>query len=398
MSAGTAPRFGRTALADWPLDPGITYLNHGTVGVVPRRVLATQQAIREEIERQPARYLLRELAGVGLGRPGGGPPRLRAAADSVAAFLGALGEDLAFVDNGTTGLNAVLRSLDWREGDEILLTDFGYGSVPSIAGYATRGRGASVRVVELPYPVRDPADIVETIAGAVGPRTRLAVVDHVTSETALVFPLAEIAARCRARGVLVLGDGAHAPGMLPLDLPSLGVDWYTGDLHKWACAPRSSAILWAAPGRAEGLHPPVISFGLDQGLGMEFDWTGTRDPSAWLAAPEGIAFLESQGLEAVRVHQHGLAWEAARRLSRAWGTSIGMPECMVGAMATVPLPERMGSTREDALRLRNALLFEERIEVQLHDWRGRLWVRVSAQIYNEIADIERLAGAVRARL
>jgi isopenicillin-N epimerase len=198
--------------------------------------------------------------------------------------------------------------------------------------------------------------------------------------------------------VPVLGDGAHAPGVLPLDIPSLGVDWYTGNLHKWAFAPRSSGILWASPARQADLHPTVISWGLDQGFTAEFDWVGTRDPSPYLAAPEGIAFQRDLGVDAARAYQHRLAWGAAELLTARWGTDPAAPESMVGAMATVQMPPRAGSTKEDALRLRNALLFEDRIEVQLHAWRERLWVRVSAQVYNEPADIERLAEAVDRRI
>jgi isopenicillin-N epimerase len=398
VSVPRAPSFGRALRAEWLLDPDITYLSHGTVGATPRRVLAAQQAIRDEIERQPARFLLRELAEVGHGMPCPWQPRLRAAADAVAAFLGAEGKDLAFVDNATTGANAVLRSLDLREGDEILVADLGYGAVTNAAAYVARRIGASVRTVELPFPPADPGAITDAIAGALTPRTRLAIVDHITAESALILPLAEIAARCRARGVPVLGDGAHAPGVLPLDIPSLGVDWYTGNLHKWAFAPRSSGILWAAPARQADLHPTVISWGLDQGFTAEFDWVGTRDPSPHLAAPEGIAFQRDLGVDAARAYQHRLAWEAAELLTARWGTELAAPESMVGAMATVPMPPRAGSTKEDALRLRNALLFQDRIEVQLHEWRERLWVRVSAQVYNEPADIERLAEAVDRRI
>ncbi len=391
-------RFGHSMLRQWQLDPAITYLNHGTVGATPRRVLAAQQAIRDEIERNPALVLLRELTEIAAGAPRDARPRLRLAADAVADFVSARGEDLVFVDNATTGVNAVLRSFAWREGDEILITDHSYGAITHAAAFVAREHGASVRVVELPYPVRGPGALVEAVAGALGPRTRLAIVDHITSESALILPIAEIAARCRARGVAILADGAHAPGVLPLEVAELGVDWYVGNLHKWAYAPRSCGFLWAPAGRQAGLHPPVISWGLDQGFSAEFDWVGTRDPSPWLAAPEAIAFQRELGFEAIRSHNHALAWDATRMLAKSWGTTLGMEEPMVGAMATLALPERAGATKEEAARLRDALLFEERIEVQLHEWRGRLWVRISAQIYNEMTDYERLAAAVGARI
>lgn len=389
-------RFGHTMLAQWGLDPEILYLNHGTVGAPPLRVLETQRRIRDEIERQPSRFLLRELTAIQAGVPKPGRPRLRQAADQVAPFLGAKPDDLVFVDNATTGANAVLRSIDLAAGDEILMTDLNYGAVMNAARFVARESGATVRVIEMPYPI-EPDSAVAAVRAAIGPKTRYAVIDHITSESALLLPLAEIAAECRARGVRVLADGAHAPGAIALDIPSLGVDAYVGNLHKWACSPRSSAILWAPPEHQAALHPTVISWGLDQGFTTEFDLVGTRDPSPHLAAPDGIAFMRDLGLDAMRDYNHGLAWEGAQRLASQLGTTLGMPESMVGTMATVPLPERMGTSREDSQRLRDALLFEDRIEVQLHAWRSRLWVRLSAQVYVEMGDVERLAAALRAR-
>jgi isopenicillin-N epimerase len=384
-------------LEQWMLDPEITYLNHGTVGAPPRRVLAAQQSIRDEIERQPSRFMLRELSGIAAGVPTATPPRLRVAAGEVADFLGVRGDDLVFVENATSGVNAILRSLDLREGDEILVADHAYGAIAYAASFVARRAGARVVPVEIPYPVPSPAPIVEAFAGRIGPRTRLAIVDHVTSESAWLLPVAAIAARCRERGVSVLVDGAHGPGAFAFDVLSLGADWYVGNLHKWAYAPRSCGVLWAPPSRQADLHPAVISWGLDRGFTYEFDWVGTRDPSAYLAAPEGIRFLRELGPEAVYRYNHDLAWEGAKALARIFRTELEVTEDRVGCMATVPLPERMGSSAEEAARLRDALLFEDRIEAQLHAWRGRLWTRLSAQVYNEMADIERLAAAVMAR-
>ena len=381
----------------WPLDPNIIYLNHGTVGVTPTPVLAVQQAIRDEIERGPSQFLLRAQSGL-CGCPTGVPTRVREAAKAVASHIGAQSDDLVFVDNATTGVNAVLRSFALEPGDEILLTDHNYGATLRTAQFVARARGAIVRTVTVPYPRFDPNELVAAVASAITPRTRIAVLDHITSESALVFPLAELAAVCRQRGVAVLVDGAHAPGVLPLDLPALGVDWYSANLHKWACSPRSCGILWAAPDRQRDLHPPVISWGLDQGFTAEFDWVGTRDVSAWLAAPAGFEFLKSLGLEHVWRHNHDLAWTGAQYLADRWGTALGYRESDIGFMATVPLPAAAGSTPAEAARVRDALLFTHHIEVQLHAAHGRLWTRISAQVYNEMADIERLAEAVVADL
>jgi isopenicillin-N epimerase len=389
--------FGRPLLELWALDPAIVYLNHGTVGATPRRVLAAQQALRDEIERQPARFLLRELTAVRVGGERAEPPRLRAAATEVAPCFGAQGGDLVFVDNATTGANAVLRSFPFQPGDEIVVLDLAYGGVVAAARHAARARGASVRVLETPEPVRGPADLVAVFEAGLGARTRLALVDHITAESALVVPVVEIAALCRRRGVRVLVDGAHAPGAIELEMPALGADWYVGNLHKWAWAPRSSGILWAAPEAREGLHPAVVSWGLDQGFTAEFDLPGTRDPTAHLAAPAALAMMRELGFEAVRGWNHALAWRAACALAERWRTRFVTPESMIGTMATVPLPAALGADREAAARLRDALLFEDGIEVQVHAWRGRLHARISAQIYNEDADFERLGHAVESR-
>lgn len=388
--------FGHDMLRFWPLEQGLTYLNHGTVGVTPLPVLEAQRSIRDDIERNPSRYLLRELCQIVVGQPRAEKPRLRQAADVVGEFVGARGDDLVFVDNTTTGANAILRSWPLQAGDEILVSDFGYGGVTRAATYAARERGAVVRTAEMPYPVRSADEVTEAFVAAITPRTKLAVVDHVTSGSALVLPLAAIAQRCHARGVAVLADGAHAPGAIPLDIPSLGVDWYVGNLHKWLWVPRSSGILWTSPARQPALHSSVISWGLDLGFHAEFDLPGTRDPSPHLSAPAAIAFMRQLGVSAVRQYNHELVWNGARHLATRWGTEFVTPEAMIGTMATVMLPEALGSTVDDAARVRDALLFGERIEVQVHDFRGRLYLRISGQVYIEPADIERLASAALA--
>lgn len=384
-------------LEHWLLDPQITYLNHGTVGVTPRRVLQAQQAIQDEIERQPARYMLRELCGL-TGVSGLEKPRLRAAAEAVAAFVGAEGKDLVFVDNATAGVNAVLRSLKLQPGEEILIHSLAYGAVANTAAFVAREQGARVVKVDLPFPTSDPGLYAQRIEQAITPRTRLAILDHITSETALILPLAEIAARCRAKGVTVLVDGAHAPGAIHLEIAKLGVDYYTGNLHKWGFAPRGCGILWAAPERQAGLHPPVISWGLDQGFSQEFDWVGTRDPSPWLAAPEAIAFMQDLGLEAMRAYNHALAWKTAQELAERWGGRLETPESMIGCMVTLPLPQALGSSREEATRLQYTLLYQDKIEAPISAMAGRLWVRISAQVYNDWSDIERFVQATESKL
>ncbi|MGE3177845.1 MAG: aminotransferase class V-fold PLP-dependent enzyme [Vicinamibacterales bacterium] len=388
--------YGRHMLAHWRLDPACTYLNHGTVGAPPARVLAAQQAIRDAIERQPARFMLRELSG-SLPAPWRAQTRIREAAEVVAAFVGANEAEFAFTPNVTVAINAVLHSLPLEAGDEILVSDLAYGAVGIAARVAADAHGARARVLELPFPVRDPAQVVDAVRAGLGPRTRLAIVDHITAQSALVMPVADIVAVCQRQGVPVLVDGAHAPGSIPLDVPALGADWYAANLHKWAHAPRSCGFLWARPDRQAGLHHPVTSWGHGRGFREEFEWSGTLDPSPALAAPEGIAALRDFGWPDAAAYMHALAWQAAGCLTEAWDTTIAAPREMIGAMATVPLPAAAGASDADAERLRLALLVEDGIEVQLHASRGRLWVRVSAQIYNDLDDVQRLADAVARR-
>jgi len=385
--------FGHAWRDEWMLDPAITYLNHGTVGAPPRRILAEQQRLRDLIERQPSRFLLRELAAIRVGEPSPEPSRLRRAASAVGEFVGARGEDIVFVDNTTTGVNAILRSFDFAPGDEILISDHVYGAVGLAARYAARRAGATVRVVELPVEPT-PERVLAALEAALGERTRIAILDHITSDSALVLPVAQMVRLCRARGVAALVDGAHAPGSIALDIPALEADWYVGNLHKWAWAPRSTALVWTAPERQPALHPTVISFGLDQGYTTEFDWMGTSDPTPHLAAPAALAMLAEVGFERVLAWNHELIWTGAHRLAERWRTRFEVPEEMIANMATIPLPRQLGATEVEARRLRDRLLEDDAIEVHVSARRGRLWTRVAAQIYNQSEDLDRLGAAV----
>jgi isopenicillin-N epimerase len=396
-------QYGRGLLPLWPLDPSITYLNHGTVGATPRAVLAEQSALRDEIERQPARFLLRELTPIGRpdedpdrAMPGGPRQRLRAAAAAIAPWFGIGGDDLVFVDNATAGANAVLASFALRPGDEVLVTNRTYGAVARAASHHAQRAGARLITASLPFPVSGENELVDALAAALTPCTRLAVLDHVSPETALVMPLARMAALCRDRGVAVLADGAHAPGAIAVDIPACGVDYYTANLHKWAFSPRSAGILWAAPEHRATLHPPVISWGVGGGWHAEFDWVGTRDPTPFLCAPAGFAFIDESlgGPHALWAHNHTLAWRTAERLTRTWGLPWTTPRAMVGSMVTLPLPPRLGRGFEGAMALKNWLLAEARIEAQIVAIDETLCWRLSAQAYNDDDDVERFTQAL----
>jgi isopenicillin-N epimerase len=346
-------------------------------------VLAAQQRWRDAMERQPVRFMVREV-----------PPALDRARAALAGFVGADPGDLVFVENATAGVNSVLRSLRFEPGDEIVVTALGYPAVLNAARYVAAQSGARLVTVELPLPIRDEAAITAAIAAALTRRTRLAVLDHVTSATACVMPIAALVATCHDAGVPVLVDGAHAPGMLALDLRQLGADWYTGNCHKWLFAPKGAAFLHARHDRQAGLHPLVISHGLDRGLHPEFDWPGTRDFSAWLAVEDAIAFHRDQDSEALRAYNRSLAAAMADRLSQAFGSEPAVARPMLGAMATVRLPAALGATPADAAALHDRLIDQFGVEVPVWALGGVMWLRISAQIYNEPDDYGRLEDAI----
>ncbi|HEX3538011.1 MAG TPA: aminotransferase class V-fold PLP-dependent enzyme [Stellaceae bacterium] len=376
------PQFGHSRLGDFALAPGIAHLNHGGYGATPQVVLQAAEAARREMEADPSTFFRRDLIG-----------RLRQAADRVAAFLGGAGKDWAFVENATAGLNAVIASLDLEPGDELLCLSQVYGAVGNAMRYFAERRGARVVSVAVPVPFTDPEPLLAAIAAAIGPRTRLAVFDHITSAGAVVLPVREMAALCRGRGVPVAIDGAHAPGQVLLDVPALGVDWYVGNLHKWAFAAKGTGVIWCAPERQAQTHPVAISHNLGQGFAAEFDYSGTRDNSHWLAVPAALDYVAGFGGEAIEAHNRALAKEACGLLEKTWNSAAAASSDYRAAMASVRLPgAATGQDRVTAHRL--ALDLNQRygltLGVMLID--GALWVRVSAQIYNEIGDYERLAA------
>jgi isopenicillin-N epimerase len=373
------------------LEDGVAYLNHGSYGATPRTVLAAAEEWRRRLEAQPVRFMQSEL-----------PKRLRATADRLAAFMGARGEDLIFVDNATSGVNAVLRSLDFASGDELLTTTHVYGAVRKTMQYVASRAGAVVVEAELPFPARDEDEIVAAIESRFSPRTRLLVIDHITSPTALVLPVARIVRSAKARGIAVVIDGAHAPGMVDLDIPSIGADFYTGNCHKWLFAPKGCAFLWVAPDAQAGVHPLVISHGYGSGFLAEFDWTGTRDPSNWLAVNTALDFVDTIGADILRERNRALMLEAKALLTQRWSTQAGAPPALLGTMATIAVPTGRGrfasapATLESAAAIHGYLWQDHRIEIPVPVFNGRIWVRISAQIYNRIGDYQRLADALAA--
>jgi isopenicillin-N epimerase len=377
QASSASPAWARSG---WLLDPDVTFLNHGSFGATPRVVLAEQDRWRERMERHPTGFMAFEL-----------PKLLETAAARLADFVGAEVRDLAFVANATEGCNTVLNAFPLESGDEILVTDHGYAAIRKAAEHAASKAGACVVEAAIPLPLSAPAAIIAAIGSRLGPRTRLVILDHITSSTAVLSPIHELTSLCRSRGAAVLVDGAHAPGMLSLDIPSIGADWYVGNCHKWLMAPKGSGFLWTAPGRQAGMHPLVISHGYRRGFRAEFDWTGTRDPSAWLSVPAAIDFHQQLGGPALRARNIALAREAAALLAGRWRSERATPDLLMGSMAAVRLPTDGAATMDRALKLRAELFDAYRIEVAINPFGGALWARISAQAYNVFADYERLA-------
>jgi isopenicillin-N epimerase len=375
-------RFGSRVRKEWLLEPQIHFLNHGSFGATPRRVLAAAAAWRERCELQPVRFMVREL-----------PPLLRNAAEELGVFVGAEPSRLAFVDNATSGVNAVLRSFDLRRGDRVVTTTHVYPAVRNAIRFVCERAGAKYVEVPIPFPIERAEQPLEALSVALRPGARLAVLDHICSASALVLPIAEMTALCRDYGVPVLVDGAHAPGHLDLDIESLGADWYTGNAHKWMFAAKGCAFLWASAGRWPTLKPTVISHATS---GTEaFDWPGTRDFSPWLSVTEALAFYQELGEDNVRHHNRQLALWAGRMLADAWGVEIPCPESMIGAMVSLPAPGRHEPTQAAADALHNKLWEEHRVEVPVFPFADRLWIRISAQVYNQKYQYRVLAEALK---
>jgi isopenicillin-N epimerase len=353
----------------WMLKDGITFLNHGSFGAIPKVVFDAQTQWRQRIEAEPAKK-------------------------AVGASFGMQPKDFGFVTNATEGVNAVLRSIQLSPGDELLTTHHVYHAVRQTMKEIARRARAVCREVAIPLPVVSSQQIADLVLGAISPKTRLLVIDHVTSPTALVFPVEQIVAGCREKGVAILIDGAHAPGMLPLNVQQIGADYYAANLHKWVCAPKGTAFLWVTPEHQAGVHPAVISHNLDQGLAKEFTWQGTRDLSSWLTAPTAINFMEDLAWDQVMRHNHQLASWAHAMLVERWDVEPISPldGSLLGSMATVQLPGKLAELDgQDAIDFQQRLYTELSLELPVVRFDNRTFIRVSCHVYNVPGDYERLA-------
>jgi len=372
----------------WLLDPDVIFLNHGSFGACPIPVLHAQQQWRDRLERQPLQFLGADIEAL-----------LDEARAKLASFVSCPASDLAFVANATTAVNTVLRSLPWKPGNEILTTSHEYNACRNALDYVAERENVTIVAAEVPFPIESAAQIIEAVMQKVSPRTQLALLDHVTSQTGLIFPIADLIHLLTQQGVETLIDGAHAPGMLPLDLAKLGATYYTGNCHKWLCAPKGSAFLYVQPDRQTAIRPLTISHGANSPrhdrsrFRLEFDWLGTTDPTSHLSVPMAIEFMGGLlpgGWPDLMAHNRQLAIAARTRLCAALDSPLPCPDSMIGALAVVPLPDG------DWQRLHAALLEQFRIEVPIIPWgrAGGRQIRISAQIYNTLAQYDYLAIAL----
>ena len=383
----------------WALDPQVTFLNHGSFGSCPRPVLKFQQALQERLERQPVDFLIDEFE-----------PLWNEARRTLAQFVGADTNDLVFVPNATTGVNTVLRSLKFKHGDELLVTDHAYNACRCALDFVAARAGARVVVTKIPFPLASAQQVVDVVLAKVTRRTRLALLDHVTSSTGLVLPLEKIIRKLSARGIETLVDGAHAPGMIPLNLKKLDAAYYAGNCHKWICSPKGAALLYVRHDRQPQIRPLVISHGANSRRRdssrflLEFSWTGTGDFSAWLSVPESLRVIGAQlsgGWPAVMQRNRALALAARRLLCDTLQIPPPCPDEMIGSLAAVPLPDMAAA---DIARisngldpLRDRLLHKHGIEVPVFPWPAppKRLLRISAQLYNSLPQYERLAAVLR---
>ncbi len=383
------------------LDPGLVFLNHGSYGACPREVLAAYHAWQHQMERNPVQFLGRRSADL-----------LMRARQSLAAALAAPADELAFVPNATTGINIIAASLarsGWlKAGDEVLGTDHEYGACEAAWQVACTAVGAHYRRVGVPLPF-DGDGFVERLLSAVTPRTRVVFASHISSATALVFPVAALCAAARERGLFTLIDGAHAPGQVDLNLETIGADAYTGNAHKWWCAPKGAAFLHLRAEHHALVSGPITSWGdvaegmAPAGAASPFDsytgssllqrrlqWQGTRDIAAWLTVPAALAFQQRHDWPARRANCHAMATALMTRIALEQGVAPIAGDADFAQMVAVPVAHRDG----DALR---RWLFEQRqIEVPTTQHAGRTLLRVSVQAYNTAADLQALEDALAA--
>jgi isopenicillin-N epimerase len=369
------------------LDPDIIFFNHGSFGATPQPVFECYQHWQRELEHNPVKFIQRRA-----------PALLEEARATLAAYLGTAAPNVVYVTNATFGMNVVIRSLNLKPGDEVLTTDHEYGAINNTWHFMAHKLGFRYINYPMPLPVTTAEEFVERLWQGVTPNTRVISISHITSPTALIFPVHEICRRAREAGILTVIDGAHAPGQIPLNLDELGADFYTGNLHKWLCAPKGAGFLYARPDQQHLLDPLVVSYGwrLDaehHGVFAEIQQhQGTRDLSAFLAVPEAIRFQAEHHWDEVRAACHALAADAQARIANHFGLQPYSPPDAQPAwwsqMLAVPLP------RMDMSKFGAHLMNDLKMEIPIFSWQNHPLARLSVQAYNTPAEVDTFVNEV----
>lgn len=380
----------------WSFDPDVIFLNHGSFGATPNLVMEEQNRIRAHLESDPVRFFEREAFDL-----------MNEANDKLSDFLNADSDGMTFCQNATSGVNTVLRSLILNQGDEIIIPNHSYQACWNAIDFVASRWGAKVIVVDLPFRCESEEEIIEPLLGAITPRSVLAMIDTVTSPTGLRMPFEKLVSEFQSRGVDVLLDAAHGPGLVPMDLIKLDAAWVTGNCHKWLCSPKGSAFLHIREDKKKETKPLTISHGHNADLSpqekfrFEFDWQGTRDPSAILCIPKSIEVLQSMvsgGFDEIIEHNNTLALNARNLLCESLGTNPPTPNSMISAMATIDLPGTYsGGADIMGDPLHNRLLDEFDIQVPVFPWphHKMRYIRISAYLYNTIEEYEYLAKTLQ---
>ena len=372
----------------WMLSPEILYLNHGSFGARPCSVFESQMRFKQELESAPV-YFLDTLAE-------GYFANSRA---SISNFVGLDAGGIGFVDNATTGVSAAIHAIELDTGDEVLTTNHVYNGVRQLLKAKCRKAGCSYRECPIGFPAPESTEIVDQIETSIMPNTKVLIIDHVSSTTALKFPIEEIIKLCKSKEVLLIVDGAHAPGMLPLNFNNLLPDWYIGNCHKWVCAPLGAAFIWSSLEWRESTHPLTISHFLDQGYTAEFDWQGTKDITPWLTIPDAIKWGNSIGWHKIQSHNHQMAsWILDAACSALSVQSMYPSNDSFGSMVTIKLPTNTLTTIEDCLRFKNELYRDYSIEIPVFEFDGAIFVRFSAQLYVQEEWIYAAIKGIQAKL
>ncbi|MGH7130555.1 MAG: aminotransferase class V-fold PLP-dependent enzyme [Phycisphaerales bacterium] len=403
MPQRTLPPFS-PLVEHFGLDRDVVFLNHGSFGAVPLSVLRRQDEIRRRVELESVRFFVEELE-----------PMLDTVRAKCAPFVGSDPEDFAFVHNATTGVNAVVRSLKFKPGDELLVGNQEYNACNNAFRFVAEQWGATVRSVEAPFPIASADEFADAVVGAVTERTKLVLLSHITSPTGIILPVERIIREVQARGADVLLDTAHGPGFVPLDIAKLGAAYTTGNFHKWCCAPKGSAFLHVRRDRQEGIHPTVISHGYNSvrsgrsKFRLEFDFLGSIDATPWLVTGDAIDAIPAMVLggwaEVIR-RNRALAIQARDLLCAALGTRPPAPDSMLGSLAAVLLPDD-SPERTERLAKRPTRYMDALQDRLMDAWKIQVPVfriviggkalricRISAQVYNSIEQYEYLAKAL----